>query len=92
VNNVAKRQKEIAILKQTAQQETRTRSRDSEQEKVREAEDKLQTYKDFVLPNGEPLHPKPKDALGAIMCEPILNGIRKWECVLDVEITCSLKA
>jgi hypothetical protein len=67
VNNVAKRQKEIAILKQTAQQETRTRSRDSEQEKVREAEDKLQTYKDFVLPNGEPLHPKPKDALGAIM-------------------------
>jgi hypothetical protein len=81
VNNVAKRQKEISILKQTASQ-ARTRSRESEQDKVREAEEVLKTYQEFVLPNGEPLHSKPKDALGAIMCEPILNGIRKWECVL----------
>jgi hypothetical protein len=40
VNNVAKCQKEIVILKQTASQEARTRSRDeSEQEQVRKAEE-----------------------------------------------------
>jgi Mlc titration factor MtfA (ptsG expression regulator) len=75
VNNVGK------YLKQMASQEARTRSRESEQEKVREAEEELMTHKQFILPNGEPIHAKPKDALGAIMCTPVLNIIRKWEYV-----------
>ena len=89
MNNVAKRQKEIATLGQRASQETRTRSRESEQEKVQEKEAELQTYNQFVLPNGEPLHAKPKDALCAIMCAPVLNRIRKWECVLGQCAECS---
>jgi hypothetical protein len=89
VNNVAQRLKDIAIQKETASQETRTRRRDSEQEKIREAEEEVKAYQDFVLPNGEPLHEKPKNALDAIMCPPIMNGIRKWECVLGRCSECS---
>jgi hypothetical protein len=88
-SNVAKRLKEIAILKETVSQEARTRSRENEQDNIQKAEDDLATYQEFVLPNGEPLHPKPKDALDAIMCAPILNGIRKWECVLGRCAECS---
>ncbi len=81
-NTIALRRKEIETLKETSE-ETRTRSRDSEQENIQKAEEELKTYADFFLPNGDPLHAKPRDALDAVMCPPIHKGIRKWECVLS---------
>jgi hypothetical protein len=81
-NTVALRLKEIETLKETSE-ETRTRSRDSEQENIRKSEDELKTYANYFLPNGDPLHAKPRDALDAVMCPPIHKGIRKWECVLS---------
>jgi hypothetical protein len=35
------------------------------------------------MPDGKPMHEKPKDALEAVMCPPVQGGHRRWECVLS---------
>jgi hypothetical protein len=48
----------------------------------------LNDYKNSVLPNENPWHPKAQDALGAIMCPPLIGEIRHWQCVLRRCNTC----
>jgi hypothetical protein len=45
-------------------------------------------YKNCVLPNEIPWHPKAQDALAAIMCPPLIGEIRHWQCVLRRCNTC----
>jgi hypothetical protein len=80
---ISSREKEISILRHTVSQETRTRSRGGSRDELRRAESELKEYQDLVMPNGKPMHEKPKDALEAVMCPPIQDGFRKWECVLS---------
>jgi hypothetical protein len=79
---ITSREKEIVILRNTVAQETRTRSRGSRDE-LQRVESELNQYRDFVMPDGLPMHGKPKDALVAVMCAPVLDGHRRWECVLS---------
>ncbi len=41
-------------------------------------------YAEYAFPDGQPLHPKPRNALNMIMCEPVesCDNLRKWKCVL----------
>jgi hypothetical protein len=77
------RQKEIDILKNTVSQETRTRSRGGNRDELHRAENELKKYQDLVMPDGRPMHEKPKDALVAVMCAPVQDGHRRWDCVLS---------
>jgi hypothetical protein len=74
--------KEIVILRNTVSQETQTRSRGSRDE-LQQAESELKKYQDLVMSDGCPMHEKPKDALVAVMCAPVLDRHRRWECVLS---------
>jgi hypothetical protein len=40
-------------------------------------------YRDFMLPAGVPLHSKSRDAVKAIMCQPLECGYPPWNCVLQ---------
>jgi hypothetical protein len=80
---ITNREKEIRLQQNSVSQETRTRSRGGGQEELRRNEEELKAYQDLVMPNGKPMHEKPKDALEAVMCAPVKDGFRRWECVLS---------
>ena len=42
---------------------------------------RYERYRNKVLPNGKPLHPKPRDALIDSMCPWEHNDLPKWQCV-----------
>lgn len=77
-------EEDVSVLKEEVRSCMNLRAKGRLQTRYLSAVVDADDYAEYAFPDGQPLYPKPRNALDMIMCQPVesCDNMRKWKCVL----------